>query len=185
MHRGGGVGGGGLFVHMAQGGKGAVTPCQHAMADGTLLYISVSSVVHHMTVRCQCVTRTTGAVSLCHACPHSLKLKYLVLLPMHTGRRSTDLLHLLLQNLYFMHYCQGYVATSSIFAVVIIHQLSVELGMSTVERHRVIGRLGGTHAHEMTSMMQQLMVQYDINAGQACGLKVCFSTGTIVVTPLQ
>lgn len=88
------------------------------------------------------------------------------------GRRSTDLAHLLLQNLYMMHHCRGYTGTSSVMALALLHPLMAAQGYTQQRRASLVGRLVGTHAHEMTSMVQQLLVEYDARAGRLAGLEV-------------
>jgi hypothetical protein len=44
--------------------------------------------------------------------------------------------------------------------------------MDKEQRKALVGRVMGTHAHEMTSMVQQLMCGYDAEAGRRCGLEV-------------
>lgn len=44
--------------------------------------------------------------------------------------------------------------------------------MGREQRKALVGRIMGTHAHEMTSMVQQLMCGYDAEAGRRCGLEV-------------
>lgn len=166
------------------------------------------------------------------------------------GRRSTDLLHLLLQNLYFMQHVRGYVGewsghmcgtaskrvagfvrggfqglvlqllwtrthwysleslpnfeffdsnrgvhlqpaassfhpaasvslslspcpgTSSLLAAAVLRGLLQQQGVGREQRKALVGRIMGTHAHEMTSMVQQLMCGYDAEAGRRCGLEV-------------
>ena len=112
-----------------------------------------------------------------------------------SGRRSTDLLHLLLQNLYFMCYCRNYRGTSAVMAVALLQPLLVgrkreeqqeqrqkqeeeeerqeeEEQQEREEGKQLVGRLVGTHAHEMSSMVQQLMVEWDRKAGRGAGMEV-------------
>jgi hypothetical protein len=44
--------------------------------------------------------------------------------------------------------------------------------VAAAERRALVGHIMGTHAHEMTSMVQQLMAGYDAEAGRRCGLQV-------------
>eukprot|EP00879_Flechtneria_rotunda_P013981 GHRR01014605.1.p1 GENE.GHRR01014605.1~~GHRR01014605.1.p1 ORF type:complete len:707 (+),score=303.14 GHRR01014605.1:547-2667(+) len=93
------------------------------------------------------------------------------------GRRSTDLMHLLLQNLYFMKHARNYVGTSSLLAVALLNECLIKHSWDLQQRQSLMGKLMGTHAHEMTSMTQQLLVGYDQEAGRRCGLQapVCLS----------
>jgi hypothetical protein len=63
--------------------------------------------------------------------------------------------------------------TSSVLACALLQPLMVNLGMPLQQRQQLVKGLMGTHAHEMTSMTQQLLAGYDQEAGRRCGLKVC------------
>jgi hypothetical protein len=71
-----------------------------------------------------------------------------------------------------MHHCRGYTGTSSVMALALLHPLLVAQGTTPQRRTSLVGRLMGTHAHEMTSMVQQLLVEYDATAGRLAGLEV-------------
>lgn len=138
---------------------------------------------------------------------------------LHAGRRSTDLLHLLLQNLYAMQHMRGYAGepsgafcrgspgrlllpccacglhtctaqskawlrspdcsthcsartgTSSLLAATLLRELLLEQGVGLQQRQQLVGRVMGTHAHEMHSMTQQLCGLYDWES-RRCGLQV-------------
>jgi hypothetical protein len=62
--------------------------------------------------------------------------------------------------------------TSSVLVCALLQPLMAELGMSLQQRQQLVKGLLGTHAHEMTSMTQQLLLCYDQEAGRRCGLKV-------------
>lgn len=62
--------------------------------------------------------------------------------------------------------------TSSLLAAAILRQLLVQSGVGLAKRRALVGRVMGTHAHEMTSMVQQLMAGFDAEAGRRCGLQV-------------
>eukprot|EP00884_Botryococcus_braunii_P006522 jgi/Botrbrau1/15871/Bobra.40_1s0055.1 len=85
------------------------------------------------------------------------------------GRRSTDRVFLLLQNLFCAHYLPGYFGTSSIFAVSKIDQAFAVQGIPLDDRKAVIGRLIGTHAHEVMSVTAQLLSCFDDEAGSQDG----------------
>lgn len=59
--------------------------------------------------------------------------------------------------------------TSSIFAVTLLDGLLAQCGQPLQQRKATLKALVGTHAHEMSSAMQQLLYQYDLWAGQLCG----------------
>jgi hypothetical protein len=45
-------------------------------------------------------------------------------------------------------------------------------GVPAQQRRQLVGRLMGTHAHEMSSVLQQLLAGWDAEAGRRCGLQV-------------
>ncbi|PNH05120.1 hypothetical protein TSOC_008647 [Tetrabaena socialis] len=95
------------------------------------------------------------------------------------GRRSSDLLYLLLQNLYGASQLHGYGGTSSLFVAAVVGREWGGMGLPERERWGGAGRLVGTHAHEQTSAVQQLLSAYDVEAGRRCGLP-----HPVAVTPL-
>lgn len=50
---------------------------------------------------------------------------------------------------------------------------SLNADSASLRRQLLVGRVMGTHAHEMSSMVQQLLAGYDAEAGRRCGLQVC------------
>jgi hypothetical protein len=65
--------------------------------------------------------------------------------------------------------CAG---TSSLVAAATLRRLMEQQGLGTAQRQQLCGRIMGTHAHEMTSMTQQLLAGFDAEAGRRCGLQV-------------
>jgi hypothetical protein len=74
-------------------------------------------------------------------------------------------------------YCVSTAAagTSSVLACALLRPLMAEAGMSLQQRQQLVKGLLGTHAHEMSSMAQQLLAAYDQEAGRRCGLNVSAS----------
>jgi hypothetical protein len=62
--------------------------------------------------------------------------------------------------------------TSSVLAVSLLRPLLAAEGMDQQQRRALVGKLLGTHAHELTSVTQQLLAGYDAEAGRRCGLEV-------------
>lgn len=62
--------------------------------------------------------------------------------------------------------------TSSLLAAAVLRQLLQQQGVEAAERRALVGHIMGTHAHEMTSMVQQLMAGYDAEAGRRFSLEV-------------
>lgn len=62
--------------------------------------------------------------------------------------------------------------TSSVLVAALFKPLLEQLGYSRQQRQQLVQGLLGTHAHEMTSMIQQLLFRYDEEAGRRCGMKV-------------
>jgi hypothetical protein len=62
--------------------------------------------------------------------------------------------------------------TSSLLAAAVLRELLQQHGVVVAKRQALVGHIMGTHAHEMTSMVQQLMAGYDAEAGRRCGLQV-------------
>ncbi|KAF6244805.1 hypothetical protein COO60DRAFT_1650544 [Scenedesmus sp. NREL 46B-D3] len=62
--------------------------------------------------------------------------------------------------------------TSSVLACALLQPLMAGLGMPLQQLQQLVKGLLGTHAHEMTSITQQLLAGYDQEAGRRCGLKV-------------
>ncbi|EFJ52348.1 hypothetical protein VOLCADRAFT_86693 [Volvox carteri f. nagariensis] len=95
------------------------------------------------------------------------------------GRRASDLLYLVLQNLYCAAHLDGYDGTSSLYVVAILGREWTQMGVPERECWGGVGRLIGTHAHEQVSAVQQLLAPYDVEAGRRCGLP-----HGVAVTPL-
>ncbi|KAG2444052.1 hypothetical protein HYH02_008995 [Chlamydomonas schloesseri] len=87
------------------------------------------------------------------------------------GRRSSDLLYLLLQNLYAAAHLHAYAGTSSLFAAATVCRHWAGMHVPERERWGGPGRLVGTHAHEMSMALQQLLAPYDAEAGRRAGLR--------------
>ncbi len=131
------------------------------------------------------------------------------------GRRSSDRLYLVLQNMAFAQLVRGYQGTSSVYAATILNKVSCrplcprahdhareamrtdmrtasrprstwscvgcgvcgaqvwdKLGWSDDARLQYLGPLMGTHAHEQSSILQQLLADMDSAAGQEAVGKV-------------
>ncbi|DBA73502.1 hypothetical protein WJX77_001486 [Trebouxia sp. C0004] len=93
------------------------------------------------------------------------------------GRRSSDRAYLLLQTWFCAHNLKNYIGSSSIFAFSHLSRALEEEGVhKSADRIEEMGRLIGTHAHEVMSIIQHLMSKYDDEAGgedgpvQICGL---------------
>lgn len=69
-------------------------------------------------------------------------------------------------------HCCLLAGTSSVLACALLQPLMAGLGMPLQQRQQLVKGLLGTHAHEMTSITQQLLAGYDQEAGRRCGLKV-------------
>lgn len=77
------------------------------------------------------------------------------------GRRSSDRIFLLLQNLFCMWHLNNYAGTSAVLAVRKIDAALARCGYNAAERKNTIKRLSGTHAHEQVSAVNQLLAKYD------------------------
>eukprot|EP00775_Hariotina_reticulata_P004409 gene4409-4662_t len=68
--------------------------------------------------------------------------------------------------------------TSSVLAVSLLRPLLAADGLDQQQRRAFVGKLLGTHAHEMTSVTQQLLAGYDAEAGRrsATALPDTFTT---------
>ncbi|GIL71853.1 hypothetical protein Vretifemale_2320, partial [Volvox reticuliferus] len=106
-------------------------------------------------------------------------LKHGCRVALFAGRRSSDLLYLLIQNLYCAVHLDGYGGTSSLYVVAVLGREWTSMGLPERECWGGVGRLVGTHAHEQVSALQQLLASYDIEAGRRCGLP-----HGVLVTPL-
>ncbi len=71
-----------------------------------------------------------------------------------------------------MRSVRGYVGTSAVGALALLRPLLHKAMPDPAQRKRFVGRLAGTHAHEMASAVQQLLVQFDHRAGELCGAEV-------------
>jgi len=100
-----------------------------------------------------------------------------VRIALFAGRRSSDRVYLLLQNLFCMLHLKQWIGTSSIAAAECLHSVLMEHSCPGVEvRDGQVDRLTliGTHAHEMQSVTQQLLCKYDYEGGDG-GAPVCVS----------
>lgn len=61
--------------------------------------------------------------------------------------------------------------------VALLKPLLQQLGYSQQQRQQLIKGLLGTHAHEMMSVTQQLLVRYDEEAGRRCAFDVSACIG--------
>ncbi|PNW86088.1 hypothetical protein CHLRE_03g212865v5 [Chlamydomonas reinhardtii] len=98
-------------------------------------------------------------------------LRHGLRIALFAGRRSSDLLYLVLQNLYAAAHLAGYVGTSSLFAAAAVCRHWAGMHVPERERWGGPGRLVGTHAHEMSMALQQLLAPYDDEAGRRAGLR--------------
>lgn len=57
-------------------------------------------------------------------------------------------------------------------ALALFKPMLEKLGYSKQQRQQLVKGLLGTHAHEMTSVTQQMLVKFDEEAGRRCGLNV-------------
>lgn len=91
------------------------------------------------------------------------------------GRRSSDRAYLLLQTWFCAHRLKNYIGSSSIFAFSHLSRALEEQGVHNPEKRiEQMGRLIGTHAHEVMSIMQHLMSHCDDEAGSADGpVQIC------------
>lgn len=93
-------------------------------------------------------------------------LDHPVKIALFAGRRSSDRAYLLLQTWFCGHNLKNYIGSSSIFAFSHLSRVMQEEGLhQPEERLQQIGRLIGTHAHEVMSIMQHVMSHYDEEAG--------------------
>ncbi|CAL8464515.1 g4050 [Coccomyxa elongata] len=91
-----------------------------------------------------------------------------VKMALFAGRRSSDRLYLLLQNLLCARHLPHYMGTSSVFAVTLIDRALRDLGITDAQqRVPYTGRLVGTHAHELVMITAKLLARYDDAAGSA------------------
>ncbi|KAG2436749.1 hypothetical protein HXX76_006273 [Chlamydomonas incerta] len=100
-------------------------------------------------------------------------LRHGLRIALFAGRRASDLLFLVLQNLYAAAHLAGYGGTSSLFAAAAVCRCWAGMHVPERERWGGPGRLVGTHAHEMVGSMalQQLLAPYDAEAGRRAGLR--------------
>lgn len=97
-------------------------------------------------------------------------------LALFAGRRSTDRLFLLLQNAFCAVNLPNYIGTSAILAVEHIDAALQDAGMTALEeRKKKIGVLIGTHAHEVMSIVGQLMSCWDQKVKSSEGGPVALS----------
>lgn len=84
-----------------------------------------------------------------------------LVIALFAGRRASDRLFLLLQNLYCMRHLKGYAGTSAVLAAQEVDAALRQAGKDDAARAACIRRLLGTHAHEEVSIANQLLSQYD------------------------
>ncbi|KAL3134655.1 hypothetical protein ABBQ32_007664 [Trebouxia sp. C0010 RCD-2024] len=93
-------------------------------------------------------------------------LDHPVKIALFAGRRSSDRAYLLLQTWFCAHNLKKYIGSSNIFACSHLNRILEEEGVhESKERVQQIGRLIGTHAHEVMSIVQHLMSHCDEEAG--------------------
>lgn len=102
-------------------------------------------------------------------------LKHPVKIALFAGRRSSDRAYLLLETWFCAHNLHNYIGSSSIFACSHLSRIMEEEGVhDPEERIHQIGRLIGTHAHEVMSIVQHLMSHCDEEAGsQGKPVQIC------------
>mmetsp|Transcript_39795 Transcript_39795/g.112908 ORF Transcript_39795/g.112908 Transcript_39795/m.112908 type:complete len:600 (-) Transcript_39795:234-2033(-) len=101
-----------------------------------------------------------------------------VKIALFAGRRASDRTFLMLQNLFCLSRLKNYMGTSSIAAVECLEHVLQEHpapGVQVKDGRICNLALVGTHAHEMQSVTQQLLSQYDEEGGDGCAA-VCISS---------
>ncbi|GIL94488.1 hypothetical protein Vretimale_678 [Volvox reticuliferus] len=81
-------------------------------------------------------------------------LKHGCRVALFAGRRSSDLLYLLIQNLYCAVHLDGYGGTSSLYVVAVLGREWTSMGLPERECWGGVGRLVGTHAHEQVGRLR-------------------------------
>ncbi|KAF5834836.1 hypothetical protein DUNSADRAFT_8376 [Dunaliella salina] len=102
-------------------------------------------------------------------------------LALFAGRRSSDRLFLVLQTLVFARLVKGYIGTSSLFVASLLDKAWDQVGLPLSERKMQLGRLLGTHAHEQSMLVQQLLAEFDNQAGEVSRRR---GSGPVNVTAL-
>ncbi|KAG2497728.1 hypothetical protein HYH03_004464 [Edaphochlamys debaryana] len=121
------------------------------------------------------LARLGGAVGRINAAGHGCSVA------LFAGRRASDPLYLVLQNLYCAAHLTGYSGTSSVFVAAVLGREWTDMVPPERETWGGTGRLVGTHAHEQASALQQLLAPYDLEAGRRAGLP---PGAALPVTPL-